>query len=127
MSTTLIAVHVGVVPMDGLIGRWQQEPLREFVGVPGIEYDGTSFIHWGETPEAVGEPHEVIVDVEVQVPNPALLPDSLPRAELERIAATVRARIQPRVPAGWRLVDYVVVTDARDHSLGARTVGKWGA
>lgn len=130
MSTRLVCVHLGVVPVNAI--DWTDEiPAVASPAYPYPVYDG-SFREWGEPvmPGDHGEPHAFTLDLDAHVEpghENCTGASCLSRDALEEVTARAREYLDDLLPPDWRLVDYVVVTDVDDHSDGARTVGMWGA
>lgn len=132
MSTATVTVHLGAVPING--SDWTDQPLDGIAtpGWPYPRYEGDSFREWGEsfTPGWFGDPHHITVDIDAHVEpghENCTGGTCLTRESLDEVSQRAREVVVDLLPAGWRLVDYVVVTDCDDHSDGARTVGMWGA
>lgn len=125
---TSVCVHVGAIGRPVGIAtsspfRLGFTPLRGLpAGAGQLLCEGDSFIEWGESADALSPllvPRRASIDLEV--------PDEASNAYWDRLVPKLLTELDTLVRHGWRVLDYVVVTDAYDHSLNARTIGRWGA
>lgn len=112
MATTL---HFGVTNNDanptGVRATLRSELAKHRMHLPMFVTDGDSFTAWGETDFAGTDDQN---HVTLTLDGPVSIPDALAyRAALQRIVS----------PAGLRVIDYVVRTDADDHSEDVATCG----